>query len=187
MMRYRRSLSPNQMSPRLMSGLRLMRSQSSRLPPQTPSWMTLGMVAELLVHGGCTLHRATVTVTTHHTETSFLLKVQVPMFAAVSVQCADTGASRGAKGATFVSEWPPILEALSSVPTAPPFACGFCGGGMSSTTMVASGPGAARSMATRRCFPAGVHDSLQLLTGADMYYGQWQRISLVMRVNAVGS
>ena len=41
---------------------------------------------------------------------------------------------------------------------------------MSSTTMVASGPGAARSMATRRCFPAGVHDSLQLLTGADMYY-----------------
>ena len=165
-----RRLSPDKMSPRWMSGRRLMRPQWSRLPPQTPSWLTLGMVAELLVHSGSTLHRATVIVRTHPTETSFHLKEQSRMFAVVSVRCVDTGASKGAKGATFVLEWPPALEVLSSAPTAAPFAFGSCGGEISSTTMAATGPWAAHSMVMRRCFPAGVHDSLQLLTGADMYY-----------------
>ena len=54
---------------------------------------------------GSTLHRATVIVRKHPTETSFHLKVQSRMFAVVSVRCVDTGASKGAKGATFVLEW----------------------------------------------------------------------------------
>ena len=94
------------------------------------------MGAELLGHHAFFLHRAGVTATMHPTEALVLV---APMHGVAIALCVDIGAWSGAKDATIVSRWTPVLVASSSVRTAVTFACHSCGGAISFTTVVVYG------------------------------------------------
>ena len=136
MMLCQRWCSLNPMSPKSTWGCKLMPFQSSPLMSQTPSWTTLAMGAEPLEHHGDSLHRAIATVMKHPTEILDLVAATLDVADAL---CVDIGASKGVGDATIELRWIQVLEASSYVHTAVTFVCYSCGGGMSSTTVVAYG------------------------------------------------